>query len=136
MKKLKKKVTNTELFEFIKENVAMKSEIALKSDFEMIKTGLDSIKADIVSIKADMVKKNDFEQFQKEEFQPLKSTIEKLATKVKKFVDEDYPASLKRISRVDYRTTKILGDEVQTVDAEFEEQYDGEAGLRKAEAEG
>lgn len=128
----KKKITNAELLDFIKENVATKTELenlAKKSD-------LDSIKADIVSIKADMLTKSDFEKFKTEEFQPFKSDIEKLATRVNKFIDEDYPFSLKRLSRVDYRTKKLLGNKIDAVDDEFEDQYQGEAELRQTKTEG
>jgi hypothetical protein len=42
----------------------------------------------------------------------------------------------KTIKRLEYRTEKILGKKLEKVDAQFEDQYQGEANYRKAEAEG
>ncbi len=97
---------------------------------------IDKILTEVLDMKSKMFTKDEFDKFKKDEFQPLNSNVEKLATRVNKFLDEDYVFNLKRISRVEYRTKKVLGEKVDKVDAEFEEQYQGEAELRKAEAEG
>lgn len=107
----KETVSNAELLEFIKDNVAMKSEMISK----------DNLK--------EYVSKNDLVQSENR----VINAIEKLSTRVKRVIDEDYPAQKKRISRVEFRTEKFLGNKLATTDAHFEHKYRGEKELAEQE---
>ena len=61
--------------------------------------------------------------------------LEAIAKNVKKLVDEK-PFQDKRISRVEFRTEKLLGKKLTTTDADFEEKYQGEQQLAKQETGG
>ncbi len=105
-----KDISNSELLEFIKDTVATKEdlkELATKED----------VKKDIAESEKRVI-----------------DVIEKLSTKVKRVLDEDYPAQKKRISRVEFRTEKLLGNKLTTTDTDFEEKYRGEQRLTKQES--
>ena len=87
----KKAVSNYELLEFIKENVAMKSD--MDQQFEDMTDILDNHTQQLLEIKQEIV----FDR--------------------------------KRISRVEYRTERLLGEALPAVDGAFEDKYRGDQGV-------
>jgi hypothetical protein len=81
---------------------------------------LDTILAEVLGIKRKMATKPDLARVEGK-VDGLSNQIEGIATQVKKLVD-DKPFTDRRLSRVEFRTEKLLGPKVQAADAEFEEQ--------------
>lgn len=97
------------------------------------KQTLNSIEQNMVTKSdiADMATKSDLKEYVNkkdlaESEMRVIDVIEKLSTRVKRVLDEDYPAQKKRIARVEFRTERLLKKKLTQVDAQFEEQYRGE----------
>ncbi len=117
---------------------------------------LNEMGGKVLSIEEKMLTKQEFKQFKAEEFQPLKTTVDNLNTTVDSLKDtvdshteildsiskgvqdlqQENVVRSKTFARLNHRTEKFLGNHLEEVDAEFEEKYQGEDELRKAEAEG
>jgi len=127
---MNKDISNSELLEFIKENVAMKSEMATKEDLTSLAT-----KEDLTSLATkEELKKYISKKDLADSENRVIDVIEKLSTRVKRVLDEDYPAQKKRISRVEFRTEKLLGKKLKITDADFEDKYRGEQKFAQKEA--
>ncbi len=105
------------------------------------KQTLNSIEQNMVTKSdiADMVTKSDIKEYVSkknlaESEKRVIDVIEKLSTRVKRVLDEDYPFQKKRISRVEFRTKRLLGKKLAKTDADFEEEYPGEETLTRQEA--
>ena len=109
-------VSNRELLSFLKENVATKDDL---------KNNLDGIR-------------NDLSESEKRIKQTLDAHTQSLdgISKDVQDIKREIVFDRKRISRVEFRTEKLLGKKLTTTDADFEEKYRGEQQLNKQETGG
>ncbi len=86
------------------------------------KASLEEILTYVLDIRARMFTRKEFQDFQREDFHPLVTSVDTLAQNVADLTVEKAARGM-AIARLSYRTERLLGPKLQAVDAEFEDQY-------------
>lgn len=90
---------------------------------------LDRILKSVLDIRERMFTREEFEDFKRDDFQPLAEKVNTLQTSVDHLakgvedLKQEKTVRDKTFARLSYRTEKLLGPQVQAVDAEFEDEY-------------
>ncbi len=94
----------------IEHNMSTKDDMAgVKSDVACVQSDLATVKSDLATAKNEIL-----------------TSVDTLTKRLTTILDQDYPFQKKRISRVEFRTEKLLKKRLTQVDTQFEEQYPGE----------
>ncbi len=86
------------------------------------KASLQEILTYVLDIRERMFTRKAFEEFKREDFQPLVTSVDNLAKDVTDLKVEKAARGM-TIARLSHRTERLLGPKLAEVDAEFERQY-------------